>query len=305
MTEPRTLPPVAGSMLTGIYEHRLLSTTQLHALYAPAAQPRWARQVLVLLERRGFVDRIRSPRRLSLWFLTDTGADAVEAGGARLELRRRVTSRAQAEGPLKKHTIAVNQVGVEFVRAAREREDECGPGSWRNEVAHPISQARGRRPAELVIADALLTYLETSSDGALALHQRFIELDRGTRTTEQLAGKITKYARLRHYAPPTTSGEMAPEPLWRSYYRAWPHLLVVLADQSRATMRQRVRRTLALQASDPAGRVGQVPVAFVALDDLSARGPFAPIFLTAHQPEQCVDWLGEPRPKEQQNNGFH
>jgi len=143
-------------MLAGIYEHRLLS--------------------------------IHSPRRLSLWFITDAGADAVEAGGARVELRRRVTSHEQAEGPLKKHTIAVNQVGVEFVRAATERDDECGPGSWRNEVAHPISQARGRRPGELVIADALLTYLQTSSDGALALHQRFIELDRGILVRDQAHG---------------------------------------------------------------------------------------------------------------------
>jgi hypothetical protein len=295
MTGPRALPPIAGSMLAGIYEHRLLSTPQLHALFTPDAQPRWAREVLSLLERRRFVDRIRSPRRLSLWFLTDAGADAVEAGGARVEFRRRVTSRAQAEGPLKKHTIAVNQVGVEFVLAAREQGDECGPDSWRNEVAHPIGQARGRRAGELVIADALLTYLQTTDDGALALHQRFIELDRGTRTTEQLASKITRYARLRHYAPPTSSAEKAPEPLWRSYYRAWPHLLIVLADQSREMMRQRVQRTFALQASDPAGRVGQVPVSFVALDDLSARGPFAPIFLTAQHPEQRVDWLGQPR----------
>jgi hypothetical protein len=304
MTGPRALPPVAGSMLTGIYEHRLLSTTQLHGLYTPAAKPRWARQVLALLEQRGFVDRIRSPRRLSLWFLTDTGADAVEAGGARVELRRRVTSREQAEGPLKKHTIAVNQVGVEFVRAARQQGDECGPGSWRNEIAHPISQARGRRPAELVIADALLTYLQTSNDGALALHQRFIELDRGTRPTEQLAAKITRYARLRYYTPPG-SGENTPEPLWRSYYRAWPHVLIVLADQSRESMRQRVRRTLALQASDPAGRVGQIPVSFVALDDLTAHGPFTPIFLSTQQPEQPVDWLGQPQPQEHQTDGLH
>jgi Replication-relaxation len=304
MTAPRPLPPVAGSMLAGIYEHRLLSTTQLHALYTPAAQARWARQALALLERRGFVDRIRSPRRLSLWFLTDAGADAVEAGGDRVEFRRRVTSREQAEGPLKKHTIGVNQVGVEFVRAARERGDECGPDSWGNEVAHLISQARGRRPSELVIADALLTYLQTASDGALALHQRFVELDRGTRTTEQLAGKITRYARLRYYAPPG-SGESTPEPMWRSHYRAWPHLLIVLADQSRQKMRQRVQRTLALQASDPAGRVGVIPVSFVALDDLCARGPFAPVFFSAQQPEQPVDWLGQPRPQEHENDGLH
>lgn len=111
--------------------------------------------------------------------------------------------------------------------------------------------------------------------------------------------------RLRHYAPPATSGENPPEPLWRSHYRAWPHLLIVLADQSRQAMRQRVQRTLALQASDPAGRVGVIPVSFVALDDLCARGPFAPVFFSAQQPEQRVDWLGQPRPQEHENDGLH
>jgi hypothetical protein len=294
-----TLPRVAELMLGGIYEHRLLSTTQLHALYTPDARPRWTRHVLAGLEQRSLVDRIRSPRRLSLWFLTDAGADTVEQGGQRGELRRRVSTREQAEGPLKAHTVAVNQVGVEFVRAARKCGDECGPDSWRNEVAHPISQARGRRPAELVIADSLLTYLQATDGGGLALHQRFIELDRGTRTAEQLAGKITRYARLRHYSDSETE-----EPLWRSHYRAWPQLLIVLADQSRPTMRQRIERSLALHASDPAARAS-LPVSFVALEDLTAHGPFAAIFLTTRRPDEPADWLGKPRPQEQPSDALH
>jgi len=283
-------------MLAGIYQHRLLSTTQLHDLYTPSTGARWTRTVLALLERRELVDRVRSPRRLSLWLVTDSGADAVETIGAVAEARRKVATREQAEGPLKAHTVAVNQVGVAFVRAARELGDECGPDSWRNEVAHPITLARGRRPAELVIADAVLTYLQAGSDGGLALHQRFVELDRGTLSAEQLASKITRYARLRHF---TASADSSAEPLWRSYYRAWPHLLVVLADQSRARMSQRLQRTLALHASDPA-RAGEIPVSFVALTDLESKGPFAPIFVTAQQPEQPVDWLGQPRPQEQE-----
>ncbi|HSZ69100.1 MAG TPA: replication-relaxation family protein [Solirubrobacteraceae bacterium] len=286
---PRPLPPIATSMLAGIYEHRLLSTTQLHTLYTPRAGERWTRTVLVLLERRGLLERIRSPRRLSLWFVTATGADAVEATGAAIQSRRKVTTAEQAEGPLKQHTIAVNQVGVAFVLAARERGDECGPDSWRNEAAHPISSPR-RRTVELVIADALLTYLQTAADGGLALHQRFIELDRGTLTAEQLAAKITRYARLRNFK---TSPEASAEPAWRGYYRAWPHLLVVFADQSRARMRQRLQRTLALSASDPAAGGVAIPVSFVALDDLSRYGPFAPVFFTAQDPEQPVDWLGQ------------
>jgi hypothetical protein len=286
-------------MLAGIYQHRLLSTTQLHALYTPRTRARWTRTVLALLEQRKLIDRVRSPARLSLWFLTEAGADAVEAGGGRGEPRRRVTTREHAEGPLKAHTIAVNQVGVAFVLAARQRGDECGPGSWRNEIAHPISAARGRRPGELVIADALLTYLQASSEGALTLHQRFVELDRGTRSSEQLASKITRYARLRHYTPPAPAGEKPPQPLWRSYYRAWPQLLIVLADQPHQRIRQRIQRTLALHASDPSAPAGSIPVSFVALDELSRRGPFAPIFLSAQQPAQPVDWLGQPQAKEQ------
>jgi hypothetical protein len=294
----RPLPAIATDVLVGIYQHRLLSTSQLHALYTPAARPRWTRRVLALLADRGLIDRTQGPGRLSLWFLTDYGAETVETAGPRAESRRRLVGRAQAEGPLRTHTLRVNDVGIAFVRAARARGDECGPESWRHEIAHPISLARGRRAPELAVADALLTYLETGNDGSLALHQRWIELDRGTaRPAEHLATKISAYTRLRYFAPPTPSTGQAPEPLWRSHYRAWPHLLIVLADQSRERMRLRIQRTLVLYQSDPAHRGSStIPLSFVALEDLVSHGPFAPIFTTTdHQP---VDWLGQPQAKD-------
>jgi hypothetical protein len=298
--EDRPLPAVATEILFGLYQHRLLSTTQLHALYTPRAKPRWTRRVLGLLAKRGLLDRVQGPGTLSLWFLTEYGADTVETAGARAEPRRRLVKAAQAEGPLRTHTLRVNDVGVAFVRAARERDDECGPESWRHEIAHPISPARGRRPADLAVADALLTYLQTGEDGSIALHQRWIELDRGTaRPAEQLAVKITRYTKLRYYTPPGGAQDAAGEPLWRSYYRSWPHLLIVLADQSRERTRQRIQRTLMLHQSDPANRrTGAIPLSFVALDDLTRQGPFAPIFTTAERPGEPVDWLGQPQPKD-------
>jgi hypothetical protein len=293
----RPLPSVATEVLAGIYQHRLLSTKQLHALYTPHSKPRWTRRVLGLLAERRLVDRAQGPGTLSLWFLTEYGAETVETAGPRAETRRRLVGPAQAEGPLRKHTLAVNDVGIAFVRAARERGDECGPESWRHEIAHPISLARGRRPAEMAVADALLTYLQSGEDGSLALHQRWIELDRGTaRPAEHLAAKISAYTRLRYFALP---GEQPGEPLWRSYYRSWPHLLIVLADQSRERMRLRIQRTLALHQSDPANRGGAaIPLAFVALEDLLRQGPFAAIFTAAEHPTQPVDWLGQPQPKD-------
>jgi hypothetical protein len=155
-----------------------------------------------------------------------------------------------------------------------------------------------------VVADALLTYLQAAEDGSFILHQRFIELDRGTaRPADQLASKITRYTRLRHYTGGggTTSGsaEEPVKPLWRNYYRSFPHLLIVLADQTRERVRQRIHRTLALHKSDPTkDHEGTVPVLFVTLDDLTEQGPFAPIFTTPEHSTQPVDWLGQPQDKD-------
>jgi hypothetical protein len=296
------LPGVALAMMASLYQHRLLSTKQLRALHTPEAGPRSTRRLLAPLFHRGLIDRVRGPGTLSLWFLAEHGAETLQAAGTLAEPRRRLLTPAQAAGPLRAHTLAVNDVGIAFVQAARARGDECASDSWRHEIAHPIAPARGRRPAELVVADALLTYLLIARDGALVLHQRFIELDRGTaRPAEQLASKITRYARLLHYtgaASPTASDAPA-RPLWRSYYRSFPHLLIVLTDQSRERMHQRIQRTLLLHHSDPAkDHEGTVPVSFVTLDDLAKQGPFAAVFVSAEHPGQPVDWLGQPQPKD-------
>lgn len=290
----RPLPGVASAVLAGLYQHRLLTTTQIRALYTPRAGQRWTRKVLDVLKRRELVDRARGPGTLSCWYLTDAGADAVEAAGPRAEQRRRVATRAQAEGLLKRHTIAVNDVGIAFMLAARIRRDEC---DWRHEIAHPISAGSIRRQPQLVVADALLTYLQAEDNGELVLHQRFIEVDRGTeRPAEQLAGKLARYTRLRTYTP--ASADQADEPLWRSYYRSWPHLLIVLAGQSPARVSRRIARVLALYESDPAkGSRRAIPFSFVTLSDLTARGPFAPIFTSPTHAEP-VDWLGRPQAKE-------
>jgi hypothetical protein len=295
------LPGVALEMMASLYQHRLLSTKQLRALHAPEAGLRSTRRIVAPLFHRGLIDRVRGPGTLSLWYLTEHGAETLQAAGSLAEPRRRLLTPAQAAGPLRAHTLAVNDVGIAFVQAARERGDECAPDSLRHEIAHPIAAARGRRPAELLVADALLTYLQIAKDGALVLHQRFIELDRGTaRPAEQLASKITRYTRLRHYTGAASATTDTPaKPRWRSYYRSFPHLLIVLADQSRERMHQRIQRTLLLHHSDPAkDHERTVPVSFVSLQDLAEQGPFAPIFISAEHPEQPVDWLGQPPPKE-------
>ncbi|HEY4897746.1 MAG TPA: replication-relaxation family protein, partial [Solirubrobacteraceae bacterium] len=196
--------------------------------------------------------------------------------------------------------LAVNDVGIAFVQAARQREDECGPLSWRHEIAHPISPARPRRPGELLVADALLTYIQADGEQSIVLHQRFIELDRGTLPAEQLAAKFTRYARLREYRPATKQAGAPARPLWTAYYRSFPSVLVVLADQTDAGARRRIQRTIALHNTDPEReRHGSVPTLFVTLADLAAHGPFAPVFIDLQNPGRYVDWLGPPQAEEE------
>ena len=76
-------------------------------------------------------------------------------------------------------------------------------------------------------------------------------------------------------------------------------MLVVLADQTPAHARRRIQRVIALYRTDPTqSRYGTVPISFVTLAQLTSRGPFAPIFISAEHPETYVDWLGDTHPSE-------
>jgi len=248
-SELGALPAVAVAVLESLHQHRVLTARQVHALHTPATSLRWAQLILNQLQQRGLAEYAHGPRGLALWFLTAHGADTIQSAGTLAEPRRRRTTPAQAAGPLRAHTIAVNDTGIAFVKAARERDgDGCGPLSWRHEIAHPYTAGRSSNGTHLVIADALLSYLQAAPDESLILHQRFIELDRGTIPPEQLAAKLARYAQLNHYSPSNHTPE---GPLWRAYYRTFPSVLVVLANQTPTAARRRVRRLSRCTAPTP------------------------------------------------------
>src|SRR5947209_16819689 len=151
----RPLPPAAVDALHAIVQHRLLSTTQLNTIRGADSSERRTQRRLRQLEARGLVAHVRAAGALKLWFATSRGAELARASGALLDPPRVLTP-DEASGPLQAHTLAVNDAGVAFLAAARERGDEFGPLSWRHEVAHPLGRGRRRRQ---VIADALITYL--------------------------------------------------------------------------------------------------------------------------------------------------
>lgn len=288
------LAPVALTMLESLYQHRLLSTAQLHELHTPHSTPRWTRMVLTSLRRARLAAVARQPGGLGIWYLTRRGVAAVETLTSRAEPRRKLVAPEQASGVLQAHTLAVNAAAIAFVVAARERGDECGPFAWRHEIAHPLGPPRGRRRAlEQVIADAVLSYQHDLEDGVTRLHTRFLEVDRATMSAEELADKLARYVRVFNYEVAPEPGA-EPVPLWQNRYRSFPGLLVVLdGDQPRAALERRRLTTLAFcLEDDELAATPEVAITVCLLEDLKKRGPFAAIFTTPADPETPTDWLG-------------
>lgn len=290
------LGAAAVTILESLYQHRLLSTLQLHELHTPAASRQWTRKLLAQLRDTGLAAVTRAPGGLGLWYLTERGADAVETITSRAEPRRKVIAPEQAAGPLQAHTLGVNDVGLAFVRAARERGDECGPFAWRHEIAHRLSERRGRHAPEQLIADAVLTYQRVGEDGEpLAFYYRFIEFDRATVPVELLSIKLARYARLYDYAPFNPDRPaIDPEPGWQRSYPIFPGVLVVLdGSPARDALERRRASVLTLARSDRLLReTPEVELAICLLSDLVEHGPFAAICRTLADPHTPTDWLG-------------
>jgi hypothetical protein len=291
---PRRLGATAVEILESLYQHRLLSTRQVHELHAPGASRRWVHEQLARLREAGLAAAARTPGRQAVWFLTAAGAAAAETITTRAEERRRLVTPEQAAGPLQQHTLAVNEAGLAFVRAARERGEECGPFAWRHEVAHPLGPPPGRRRPEWLIADALLTYQQGEGGAGTAVHYRFVELDRATMSAAELAARLARYGRLYRRELPAEDPLEEPEPLWARLYPVFPAVLVVLAGRERGALERRRATVLALAGEEPdLADVPEAEVSICLLEELVSRGPFAPLCRTVADPDRPAGWLGE------------
>ncbi|MGN6817010.1 MAG: replication-relaxation family protein [Solirubrobacterales bacterium] len=297
MKADRVLPrlgPTAVEVIESLNQHRLLSTRQIHALHMPQASLRWAQNLTAQLRELGIATSTPLPGGLGLWHLTESGAGVVDAIPDRAETRRRLISPEQAAGPLQEHTIGVNEIGIAFVRAARERGDDCGPFDWFHEVAHPLGPPPGRRTSEQLIADAVLTYQLAEPGGQTSIAYRFVELDRARRSAADLARQLGRYARLHRRTVPAGGSGGGSVALWSRLYPVFPTVLVVLSGRRKDRLEERRRTVLALCAQDPdLAETPEVEVSICLLDDLARRGPFAPICRTLADPGKTVDWLGE------------
>lgn len=295
----RTLSEVESDIVRSVYQHRLLSTEQIAELHMPGADPQWVRRRLRRLaagnqdSRAAFLDRIsgRGFQSSRLWFTTEEGARAAETGDT---VRRtyRMTPELAA-GPLQAHTLAVNDVGLAFVAAARQLGDECGPFDWHHEMAHRMTnrgEPLGR--SDTLIADAVLSYT-VRQPGGDAVISRFIELDRGTMNASQVVYKLRAYARYFHFTPVPSQRRVAG---WQAFYLAFPRVVVVLAGLPETRLQRRLQQVVDLCRIDHqlVEVSEQLRISITTLPMLQKQGPFGATFVQPHRPGApvLVDLLG-------------
>lgn len=289
----RPLRDLELDVLESAYTHRLLSTLQLRELHTPPGHTRglrWMQQIAAHLHRRGLLDwvRHRDHPGLNCWYVTAEGADVVEAAGPHVGARRMLLTPDSAGGMLQRHTLAVNDVGIAFVRWAGRHGHDCDHRSWRHEVAHRTSDQPGR--GELLVADALLHYA-MHTRGRTTLVYRFVELDRATMTVQQLGDKLRRYVRYATYRPrqPDDAGLA-----WRRRYPGLPGVVVVLDGKPRHLLERRLAMLAAVARVDPVLRDADAPtISLALLEDLQRHGPFAGVLRRLQAPDQPIDLLGQ------------
>jgi hypothetical protein len=282
------LSALDSSVLTSLYQRRLLTTSQLNRLLVPGAVDfSYLRRRLRRLVRAGVVQAVAAGRGWgtpeSAWFLTAAGADTAEASGE-VQVRPYRISPVKAAGPAQAHLLAVNEVGVLFVEAARGRGDECGPLDWTLEIAHRIRDGSARRFADdLLITDALLYYTLVNPNGNRVHLRFFVELDRATMTVARLARKIDQYARYYAYVPGADRrkrwADESNRPAWEEIYPRFPKLLVILTGKSPGQLENRIRDLRAYCQVN--GRLrpltSVLAMGATTLDQLVNLGPFGSI----------------------------
>ncbi|MGW0647285.1 replication-relaxation family protein [Streptomyces umbrinus] len=281
--------PIGQQAMNILYQHRLVSTQQLHQMLTPHhTRAEYLRRQLHWLRDQGlasYVGRRVLGQTDLLWWLTEQGASAVETAGLLPQRPYRMSPEAAA-GPLQEHTLATVETGLAFVTHARRLGHECGPLDWSPENAH--SYRDDHRPGEdlKLIPDAVLNYVHTAGRQRTLL-TFMLEVDRTQMTIARLAQKLHAYAAYQSYTPqmPAVRGTRPARrtptaPAWRSRYpsQAFPRVLLVLTGASETRLDRRIADLRSLAAADPVLEASPLRAGVTTLDRLREHGPFAPVF---------------------------
>jgi protein involved in plasmid replication-relaxation len=226
---------------------------------------------------------LRRHRKLSVlesaWLPTSppTGLWYLSPQTARARGIKPVTSAVVAGGFTAYH-MAVNDVGIAFVRAARTRGDDPDAIGWTNEAGLNGNGAVRRRP----VADSLLHYQVNRNGAGPLLLTVAIELDRATTPIQRLVDKLITYSKLR-----------ANPDAWQHRLAVWPALVTIFAGKPRPVLQRRMTTLIGALRNDPRTHdLELVPVLLGLFEDLMGAGPFAPVFRSIEAPEVSVDVLG-------------
>ncbi|MFF4344724.1 replication-relaxation family protein [Kitasatospora sp. NPDC001540] len=304
LKRPATMPALSQMVMQVLYQHRLMTTEQLHRLLLPEARrPVYLLRELKRLAEGGLVERVRSLRRNTrhaqlLWFLSEEGYACMDDAEESVTRQHRTTA-ASAVGPRQAHTIAVNEIGIAMFQHARHLGHEFGPLDWIPEVAHRLRDGQRRFEDDHVISDAVLDYTHVGTNGRRRLIRAFVELDRCTMTVSRLADKVAAYGRYFDYIPQEHERSRRPSsnrPAWQQTYSRFPRLLIVLDHPSQRVLSARTNDLGAMTSANPrlSSLAGELSIGVTTLDRLREHGPFAPIFKPLLRHQQPTDMFLRP-----------
>ena len=302
----RDLSDTAARLLAALADHRLLTVDQLRVLCGWRSDTgryvsrQWISDQLNGLKELGYVRAGRQRvGRGKVWSVTKQGAAAAELDDGAADRRIVVLRSSQIHARTQAHTLAVNQVGVAFTRWARQQQgDAC---AWTNELAHKVLE--GAAPSKgLLRPDAYLRVDCQLEPGHWVFLSAFVELDRDSKTVQQLGEQLRRYVLFKRFTP-----RGAQAPAWQTFYGQFPTVLVVLDSRQRQrpgesvdafgarTRTQLEERLDALSAfcdadpmlhealdidTDPGSAAEpELRVRCCLLADLEQRGPYEPIFV--------------------------
>ena len=114
-------------------------------------------------------------------------------------------------------------------------------------------------------------------------------MDRATLSVERLVAELARYGQL------SRARDKGGEQLWRYHYPSLParDLRLWRVPHARRWFDDGTSRSRCWKATPGSLSAYEVAIHFCLLEDLTSRGPFAPIFRAVGEPERAVDWLGE------------
>jgi len=282
-TSPRRTTPVREQALACLFQHRAATTVQLLRMLTPRPHPEYLRRCLRALRRDGLAESIDLYHHPSVWSLTDHGRAVVARWP---QFADQIPYRAgRGPGGLRSaHTLTVTRTALAFLADARARGDDFSPLDWTPEVSHQVRDgaAGGQR---MLVADALLHYTRVHPKRALL--RAFVEVDRATQSSEQLASKLIAYARF-HSAPPVVPGRhgtvsrqaAAAAWAWQRSYPVFPRLLFVLTGAGQHALTQRIADLQTMVRQHPLVKrfATEVPLGAAVLEDLEQHGASAAVW---------------------------